>query len=161
MHEESHEDRSYEEENSRDYRQNRFGKAPSGRNSKLMDEDEYDVNNTYQDFGSDGDDNDQMESRADDYDSQEENDDLDQRHKHRGINQPVSSIVESIYLTFPLIQNGGARTHGAGQRSLQKKFSDRDINVNANNMTADYNELKKKKTLTQKLFGGVNKYLKN
>lgn len=145
MHEESHEDRSYEEENSRDYRQNRFGKTPSGRNSKLMDEDEYDVNDTYQDFGSDGDDNDQMESRADDYDSQEENDDLDQRHKHRGINQP----------------NGGARTHGAGQRSLQKKFSDRDINVNANNMTADYNELKKKKTLTQKLFGGVNKYLKN
>ena len=84
MHEESHEDKSYEEENSYDHRQNRFGKTPSGRNSKLMNED--DVNDTYQDFGSDEDDNDQMESRAE-YNSEEDDDDLDKQYKHnRGIN---------------------------------------------------------------------------
>ena len=93
MHEESHEDKSYEEENSRDYRQNRFGKTPSGRNSKLMNEE--DVNDTYQDFVSDEDDNDQMESRAE-YDSEEEDDDLDKQYKHRGINQPVSSKANSV-----------------------------------------------------------------
>ena len=63
----------------------------------------------------------------------------------------------------------GSRTHNPGHRTMQgrgKFHSERDINLNPNNITSHSGhmtetQIAKKKTLSQKFFGGMNKYLKN
>jgi hypothetical protein len=45
--------------------------------------------------------------------------------------------------------------------STGKKFGDRDMNNITGNSHLTDDALKKKKTLSSKFFGGINKYLKN
>lgn len=73
MHEESHEaDQGYDDDESFNNRQNRFGAKNShgGRSSALQEQDSY-ANDTYQDIDDDGSDNDHMESRAE-YNSEDD-----------------------------------------------------------------------------------------
>lgn len=72
MHEESHEiDQSYEEEDSRQYRQSRFNNKGQGRSSNILQEIDADPNDTYQDIDDEEEDGDNMESRAE-YNSEED-----------------------------------------------------------------------------------------
>lgn len=84
-----------------------------------------------------------MESRAE-YNSEEDDDD-----NYNGRDKRIP---------------GGSRTHNPGQRSIMstgKKFGDRDMNNITGNSHLTDDALKKKKTLSSKFFGGINKYLKN
>lgn len=142
MHDDSHDiEQSYDED---EYRQGRFA---GGRISSNLDGDN---NDTYQDLEEDDVDvdvDDNLESRAE-YNS-EDDEDIDVNFRSK---EPRSNQI------------GGAHTYDPSLRGSMSsnKFRGRgEANSISGSGLAEQNDLKKKKTLTQKFFGGVNKYLKN
>ena len=95
MHEESNDqDQSYDDDDSRNYRQGRFQKQPQDRSSIFLNEIDNDHNDTYQDLENSDDDPEHMESRAE-YDSEGDEPESNFRRESR-IQTPVSFVNYSI-----------------------------------------------------------------